>query len=349
MNKNEVKILAISSGEITKRSFIIEGLKLNFNVNLLPGKVFKDNYLDKIIRKLGLSWYFGSRARNIKKLNKEIKNKFYLYDILFIIKGDDVSPFTLAKIKSSIDPPLIIGWTADDIYLRHNRMPNLIKTAPFYDTFYTSKMINITNKELLKLGFKNPKFKRQGYDNSIHRKIIKNNSKFKKKIIFIGYGENDRYQQMNFLASNGIKVHIWGNGWKKFYKNKHENLVINKGELKGYEYSEALSNCFICLCFLRKLNRDKYTSRSFEIPACGGFMLAERTEEHLNYFRENIESAYFADKYELLEKVNFFIKNPDKRDEIARSGYKKCLESNLSYDVIAKEIIQENINLDDYN
>ena len=58
--------------------------------------------------------------------------------------------------------------------------------------------------------------------------------------------------------------------------------------------------------FLRKVNRDKITTRSIEIPACRGFMLAERTKAHENLFQENIEADLFSNNNELYEKIKYF-------------------------------------------
>ena len=55
------------------------------------------------------------------------------------------------------------------------------------------------------------------------------------------------------------------------------------------------------------MNDDLHTSRTFEIPACGGFMLSERSKEHSDFFEENKEAIFFDSAEELFNKINIFI------------------------------------------
>ena len=156
---------------------------------------------------------------------------------------------------------------------------------------------------------------------------------------FIGDYEIERAQSIHYLASHGIRVRIWGHRWEKKCKLTDPNMIVEGKSLWGDEYAKAICSFDINLHFLRKINRDLQTTRSIEIPACGAFMLAERTNEHLELFEEGKEAAFFSSNDELLEKVHYFLKYEDERDNIARKGRKKCLKSGYSNHDRIKEML----------
>lgn len=166
------------------------------------------------------------------------------------------------------------------------------------------------------------------FDKKFHRPIKLTESeitKYSTDVGFIGSFEEERANSILYLASKGIDITVWGDGWDK-YRNTYKNLTINNSGLFGEEYVKCIQATKINLGFLRKKNRDNQTARSVEIPACRSFMLAERTNEHLDLFEEGIEAAFFETNEELYEKVEYYLKNNELRKQISEYGYKKSVE-----------------------
>lgn len=333
------RILAVTAGLAGKRNPVSLALAEEFGAEVLPGKARAETRLDRVLRKLGLAERIGTHASNIRTLNREILKREF--DVLFVVKGNFVTAATLAALKARPNPPRIVGWSPDDIYLPHNQSSILRDAAPFYDVFYTAKSLNITQGELKSMGFADPRYLQQGYDRDQHRPMPDAGSRFAGLVTFVGFGEEDRFNKMNHLAKNGVPVHVWGHGWTPAMRAAaHENLHINDHGLFGDDYADVLCNSAISLCFLRKLNRDLHTTRTFEIPACGGFMVAERTDEHLGLFEEDTEAVYFDDKEELLSVVRRYLNDPDARARIAANGRRRAEQSGYDWHTHARHMIQ---------
>lgn len=332
------RVLAVTAGAAGKRNPVCAALADLYNAEVLLGKARAETRADKLWRKLGVAEHIGTHASNIRTLNREILKRDF--DVLFVVKGNFVTAATLRALKTRPKPPRIIGWSPDDIYLRHNNSAILRAAAPFYDTFYTAKSLNITQGELAAMGFADPRYLQQGYDRDWHRPVPDAGSRFAGMVSFVGFGEEDRFNKMNHLAKNGIPVHIWGHGWTRAMRScADENLHIHDRGLFGDDYADALCNSAVSLCFLRKLNRDLHTSRTFEIPACGGFMVAERTNEHLGFFDDDREAVFFDDEAELLAVVSRYLGDPKARGQIAAAGRQRCLDSDYSYHRLARDMI----------
>lgn len=336
------RILAVTAGPAGKRNPITLALKELYGAEVLPGVTRPAGRMDRVWHKLGVAARIGTHATNLALLNRAILERAGTFDILFVVKGNFVTADTLQALKARPDRPKIIGWSPDDVYLRHNQSSVLRAAAPYYDVFYTAKSLNIANGELAAMGFADPRFLRQGYDRDWHRPLPDPASRFAGLVTFVGFGEQDRFEKVQHLAANGIPVHVWGNGWTRAMRAAaHENLHINGHALLGDDYADVLCNSAISLCFLRKLNRDLHTSRTFEIPACGGFMLAERTDEHRAYFEEDAEAVYFHDAGELLAKARHYLDHPEARARIAAAGRQRCLDSSYCYHTLARSLIED--------
>lgn len=252
------------------------------------------------------------------------------YDVVWIDKGVTINRSTLIYIKQKSSRTKIVSYSPDNMALRHNQSLNYLQCLPYYDYVFTNKSYIL--EDMQGLGVKNIKFIHNMYEESFHypRELsFTDIERLGGDVGFVGSWEKERCDSILFLVNNGIHVKVFGDGKWNVYKNASPFLTILPG-IFSEDYSRALQAFKISLCFLRKMNFDQQTTRTMEIPACGGFMLAERTQEHMELFEEGKEAAYFSSNEELLELCRYFLGHEEERISIAEAGLKRCKSSGYS-------------------
>ena len=92
--------------------------------------------------------------------------------------------------------------------------------------------------------------------------------------------------------------------------------------VRGRDFRVALGSTKIAVNLIRRGNRDDHVMRTFEAPACGAFVLNERTPEHLALLEEDRDAAYFSCEAELVDKVRYYLPKERERERIRQSGYR---------------------------
>jgi len=254
------------------------------------------------------------------------------FDLVWVEKGLELFPTTIERLKALSNRPKLALWMEEYMRPRGNHSRYSMANLKHYDFVFTPRSKNCECPWVRRL--------RQGaihlvddtYDLHLHRpqRPDAEPDGYDAEVGFVGTFEEARARSMLYLAKHGIPVRIWGGHWQS-WQDKHPNLVIERGPVYGLEYARTLFRTKINLCFLRKHNSDQQTNRTFEIPACGGFMLAERTPEHLRLFREDVEAAYFSSDAELLQKVLHYLSHDTKRRGIVLAGHRRCQDSAHSH------------------
>lgn len=305
------------------------------------------NFRNKFVKKLfNLGWaQFYYSGTDIVNENIVLKAKDIDPDIIWIDKGIGINKKTLIRLKKNHSNIIIIGYSPDEMTKRHNQSKEFLESLPYYDAYITTKSYAV--EKLKKLGAKQVYFVNNAYEEKFHYPRELNNKdreNLKADVGFIGMWEKNRAESLIYLAKKGIKVRVWGGGKWVNLKNKLDNLYIEDQPLFSDEYSKALSVIKVNLCFLRKINNDLQTTRTMEIPACGGFMLAERTTEHENLFQERREAEFFSNNEELYEKCIKYLNDDILRNQIAQAGYEKCVETGYSNYNTIKSVIERILN-----
>jgi spore maturation protein CgeB len=294
------------------------------------GQDYNRSFFDKVL-------YRAKLPNDPGRINRRViaRQCAVSFDIIFIVKGVYIWPWTLTKLKKM--GAVCVFWSNDDMWGWHNRNIWFTLGARHYNLVVTQKSYNCNPDELPSIGAR-VLFQDKAYDPAVHDRIDDSSPGRCHGVVFVGTCEADRYRSLTYLAENGVAVDIYGWGSRP-PQNVNPNLRFHNHHLYGREYAEVFSGSTICLNFLRRKSRDIQTGRSVEIPACGGFMLAERTIEHQRLFREGLEAEFFDTDVELLEKVSYYLKEPELCRRIAAAGYDKTRNAGYSLDSRIIEIV----------
>jgi spore maturation protein CgeB len=258
--------------------------------------------------------------------------------LVWIEKGLTVEAATLCALHERWPQTAILNYSGDDMFNPRNQSRQWHAGLRLYDLYVTTKRHNVL--ELEEAGARDVFHVDKAFDPLVHRPMPVTpavRARFGGDVGFVGWPEAARAASMLHLARHGVPVRIWG-PWTRL-RLSHPDLHVEGRPLWSDDYASALSAFRINLCFLRKANRDRHTTRSVEIPACGGFMLAERTEEHLALFEEDREAVYFSSDDELLDKVRWYLAHEDDRARIARAGRQRCWTGGYTYERRLEQVL----------
>ncbi len=148
-------------------------------------------------------------------------------------------------------------------------------------------------------------------------------------VSFIGdCAKADRAEYIDYLIANGVGVKTFGDGSESGFVRKEEiplifsrskiNLNFTKVNTLGPESWFLENNT---LSGLVRQNK----GRPMEIAMCNAFCLSEHTPSLNETFAVGAEMDVFHDKASLLEKVRHYLKNGDRRAEMAAKAYSRAV------------------------
>ncbi len=120
-----------------------------------------------------------------------------------------------------------------------------------------------------------------------------------------------------------LGARAWGDaGWREC----EGDGVVYMGRAGHFEeLNRIYSNGAIHLDIGRTYQPDIVTMRVFDVLACGGFLLADRSDALEEMFTPGVELECWTTLAELEEKVRFFQAHPERARAIARAGRERVL------------------------
>lgn len=248
---------------------------------------------------------------------------------------------TLQRMKAA-NPDLALVWISEDDMVNPRHLSRWLAAAiPLFDLWVTTKSFNAEPGEMPARGARRVLFVNNSYDPLLHRPLrleAEDRARLGADISFVGTFEAPRAASLLHLARAGLSCRVWGNGWGGLV-GAHPGLVVENKPVYGEDYVRVLCASKINLCFLRHFNRDRQTTRSIEIPACGAFMMHERSEEMAALLPSEYAAAYFGDDDELVAQCRRWLADEAGRAAVAARGLHRVRELGLGHDDVLGRVL----------
>ncbi len=145
-----------------------------------------------------------------------------------------------------------------------------------------------------------------------------------REVSFIGTPYDQRGEFLTGLwRDDAISVSISGSErlWRKSLDQQAYAGMFREGELYGPAYRDGIWRSKINLSFVTHANQDEFVHKSFEIAGCGGFLLAERTQGHMDRFAADEEAVFFSTVKECADKIRRWLPDEAGRARVAAAGH----------------------------
>lgn len=290
-------------------------------------------------------------ARIVGRLSKQINIRLYNREILQVVeqlnpqvfltvKGSNISSETLKILASrgikTVNYYPDFRFSYDDVEQ---------STFALYSLFVTTKSFQV---EILKhlIGREKVHFIHHGYCSDVHN-ISEENQLYGAdfpEVLYVGTYSADKENLFVSIIKSmpNIRLRIYGNGWGRAKNFDILKPALAERPLYSMNYSQLIHAVKINLAVHMGVAddsgwQDLVSTRSFEIPACKGFMLHVDNSEIRELYDVGTEIDVFSSAEDLCTKISFYLANETIRKAMIEKAYQRCVPA-YSYDQRAKEI-----------
>ena len=214
--------------------------------------------------------------------------------------------------------------------------------ALLYDFFFTiqpGKFLDV----LKDYGVKNPVYLPAGCNPSVDRRVELSPGERKlygSDISFMGSPNIKRKEILLPLGSYDLK--IWGRGWDGFFGKDSRMMASIRGKrwidrertVKIFNASKINLNIHS-----EAVEEDFANPRLFAIAGCGAFQLVNKRRAIPGLFEIGKEIVTFENIEDLLEKIDYYLAHPQKREEIAKNSQTRAYRDH-TYNHRIREMIE---------
>ena len=220
----------------------------------------------------------------------------------------------------------VCNYSTDDPFNPQHKAAWHLANLPSYGTVFTTRTSNV--EDLRHLGCRDVRYLPFGFDEAPGEPGAPGTGETERDVLFVGGADAERADFFREFVTHGATVSVAGGYWERWAPPGARNL----GMLGIEEVNVRTARAAVNICLVRRANRDGHVMRSFEIPAAGGFMLAECTPEHRALFGPEGKCVlYFRSPGEAAEKCRWALSHPAERQRMAAAAYGRITGGGHSY------------------
>ncbi|WP_196795148.1 CgeB family protein [Mariprofundus ferrooxydans] len=217
---------------------------------------------------------------------------------------------TLQLVREGSDAALI-HWATDDSWKYEQASKFLAPLFDLHATTYPSAMA---------------KAEKDGLDNFVLSQWAADSSRMtpplradlcRYPVSFVGSTYGNRKQWVELLKQRGIHVDAFGYGWP----NGPVAAEDIAGIMRESQVSLNFGDSGVVIEDGKPVRSRQIKARVFEVPGAGGLLVTEKAEHLDEYYVPGEEIIVFDDIDDLVEKTEYLLAHPDRRDAIAQAGY----------------------------
>jgi spore maturation protein CgeB len=271
------------------------------------------------------------RRRNQASYNQAILNSVAdcAPQIFLTVKGSFVTAETLEELGRR-DIFRVLFYP--DVEFDHVGMDGAIH---LYDLVITTKSFHSSYLDRV-VGPERWAYVDHGYVAEHHRAVSvpDREEDYRYDILFIGTYSSYKAQWLEQVVrvNKDRSILIVGNQWQEKCRGTLlESFTLGRS-VSGDFYADLIGASRINVALHTGPVRtpgweDRISTRTFEIPACGGFMLHIDNDEVRRLYDVPSEIDTFASPEELVAKTEHYLKRPDERRRIAAAGHRRAVPS----------------------
>lgn len=216
-----------------------------------------------------------------------------------------------------------IAFLTDDPWNPEFTSKWFMDALPVYDVVYTTRRTNMS--DLTRQGCRDVRYMPFGYD---PRHFFRDPRPKDVDVFFAGGAEPARVEYLAPLLGGEFSAALAGDRWDHYPATRS----FYRGHLDAEQLRKQTSAARVNVCLVRRTNRDGHVMRSFEIPACGGCMVVEDTEEHRTIFGAPERAVlYFASPGELLSQVRRLLLDEALQQRLANAAHEIVASGRHTY------------------